>query len=135
MSITGVVVVFKYTTQIWENFAELTATETVRSDGYGTSIAMQYDTTNAILTVAVGAPGAVDTPGCVFIHRFKDGTWLEVQKLVSDSVSNTFPTFGSTIALNGNVLIVGDGSANSLKGNVGDFYNNNDICNSIMISF
>lgn len=109
---SGVVVVYQYDTGTvaWSPLQELTGSHTT-GGFYGSSVAMVHDSGTSVLTIAVGEPGATTTAGSVFIHRYESSAWT-TQQLTSDAVG----IFGSSIALSGNMLVVGEASYLSNNG-------------------
>ena len=95
----------------WSSLAVLTGS-TVSGDLYGSSLAMVHDAATGVLTLAVGAPGAASTAGFVWIHKYQDAVWSEGQQLTSD----TEGSFGASLALLGNMLVVGESALSTNNG-------------------
>jgi hypothetical protein len=113
--------VYQYDTSAstaWTTMRQLTG-PTAADELYGSSVAMVYDTTTGVLTIAVGAPGAASAAGSVWIHRYTDVAW-NTQQLTSDAAGS----FGANLALSGSVLAVGEPSHSTNQGGDCELHNN-----------
>ena len=87
----------------WSAMKELTG-ESSNTDLFGSSVAMAFDNTVPMLTVAVGAPGPVSTCGSVYIYRTEDNITWHLQQITFTEPG----TFGSSLSLVDNMLVVAD---------------------------
>jgi archaellin len=90
----------------WTQRAELTGSDTVAGDGFGSAVAVYGD------TVAVGAPGRNGDAGAAYVFTGAGGHWTQRAELTgSDTVAED--TFGSAVSVShsagasGDVLAVG----------------------------
>lgn len=97
----GAAYVYRFDGFSWVEEQQLTASDGATVDGFGASVAISGD------TAIVGADRQFSTtPGQAYIFRFNGSGWVEEQKLVP---SNGAPgdSFGVSVAINGDVAIVG----------------------------
>ncbi len=94
----GAAYVYTDTNGTWSQTAELTASDGVRSDYFGDSVAFNG------ATALVGAPFA--TPNAAYVYTDTNGTFNQTAKLTaSDGVMSD--EFGWSVALNGPTALVG----------------------------
>lgn len=89
--------------QQWLEEAKLAASVGERGDQFGTNVTISGD------LIVVGAHGDDDngsSAGAAYAHRWDDGAWMEEAKLVART-GMTNDTFGSSVALEGDVIAVG----------------------------
>ena len=90
----------------WIQQAELTATDGAAGDYFGESIAVSGN------TVVVGAPqhtvGSNSTQGAAYVFVQSGGTWSQHAELTA-SDGGAFDEFGSSVAADGNTVVVGAG--------------------------
>jgi hypothetical protein len=90
----------------WIQQAELTATDGVAADDFGTSIAISGN------TMVVGAPqrtvGSNSAQGAAYVFVQSGGTWSEQAELTA-SDGAAFDSFGFSVAVNGTTVVVGAG--------------------------
>jgi len=82
----------------------LTASDSATSDQFGHSVAL--DGTNAVIGAATADIGSATDAGAAYIFKRTSGVWREQAKLIA-SVPQTNGLFGSSVALRGNVAVVG----------------------------
>jgi uncharacterized protein (TIGR03437 family) len=100
----GSAYVFTYGVPGWIQEKKLTASDGAIDDSFGYSVAVSGD------NIAVGSKGAQvgknHDQGAAYIFSRVGGLWMERQRLkASDGVDRS--SFGSTLALNGDTLVVG----------------------------
>lgn len=88
----------------WIQQGELTATDGAAGDYFGQSIAVSGN------TIVVGAPqhmvGSNSTQGAAYVFLQTGGTWsLQAELTASDGAA--FDQFGSSVAVDGNTIVVG----------------------------
>ena len=102
--------VFKYNASGWMKWHRISLGHDAIKDYFANplTLVMAYDADNSSLTVAVSF-------GAVIIHRFSEtsGLWAATQVLTRNSAG----LFGTTLAVNGNVLVVGESTYNFSNGN------------------
>jgi hypothetical protein len=97
----------------WTFQVKLAPSDGAAGDGFGTSVSIDGD------VAAVGAPGAdeadLDAGAAYAYRRSPDGIWQEHQKLLaSDTAADD--RFGRSIAVSGDLLVIGKGGANGVGG-------------------
>ena len=97
----GAAYVFMRSGDRWVEDAKLTASDGVASDSFGGSVAVTGE------TVAVGATQDGSRPGAVYVFVRSGGVWVEQAKLTA-SDGEPGDTFGISLALTGDTLVVGD---------------------------
>ena len=104
---TGGVHVFERgdsTYQSWSRTDTLFASDRSAEDEFGAAVAVDGD------FIIVGAPGAdIDTlsdAGAVYVFEWSGASWIERAKLISSEIDDSL-SFGSSIALQGDLLVVG----------------------------
>ena len=104
----GKVHIFDWTAaQGWQEVAALTAGDGGADDRLGSSVSV---TDGEMFAGAPGDDGAVANQGSVYVFRLSNGSWSQVQKLVSASpVAND--AFGHALASRTGVLLVGTPNA------------------------
>jgi hypothetical protein len=96
---TGSAYVFEYGEGDWSQVAKLIADDGAEGDFFGASVAISGD------YAVVGA--IYDGPGSVYVfERQFDGEWVQAQKLTA-SDGEAFDQFGNSVAVSGNVIVVG----------------------------
>lgn len=98
----GAVYVFEQTGGSWSQTAELTASDGVVNDCFGSSVAISGT------TVVVGDPcwNASSYAGAAYVFALNNGTWTQTAELTaSDGASND--QFGTAVAVSGSTVVVG----------------------------
>jgi nucleoside-specific outer membrane channel protein Tsx len=100
----GAAYVFVESGGTWTQQAELTASDGVGGDEFGSSLAISGS------TIVVGAPthqlGSDRYPGAAYVFVESGGTWSQQAELTaSDGASWDF--FGNSVAINGTTIVVG----------------------------
>jgi len=83
----------------WTPAGELTATGVSESDRFGASVLLGDG------VALVGAPGASDTAGTVFVFRWKGNAWVQSGKLMTADTAAP-QQFGSALAMSGDHLLI-----------------------------
>ena len=109
----GVVYVFqKNASGAWMEAARLTAHDGMDGDAFGSSVAVQGD------LALVSATGQQERTGAVYVFkRAADGSWMQQAKLVG-SDAQAGDGFGSTVAIEGDVLLAAAPAQNEGTGAV-----------------
>jgi hypothetical protein len=93
----------------WTEEAKVAVTDNISADGFGTSVSISGD------TALIGAPGYNGAVGAAYIFVRSESTWVKQAKLtVPDGVMLDF--FGTSVALSGDVAVVGAPDKNSDTG-------------------
>ena len=104
---------------IWGSEQKLTASDRKSSGEFGSAVALFAD------TLVVGSPGDDEngkSSGAVYIYsRNKEGHWGNEQKLTASDGAD-YNSFGSSIAISGNTLMVGAPWASARGNNKGAVY-------------
>lgn len=82
--------------------------------GFGRTLALAGD------VALVGAPGANDDMGAVYVYRRSEGAWMESGMLAADGAA-AGDAFGSSIAFDGTMALVGAPTADNRTGAVHAF--------------
>ncbi|HLW30665.1 MAG TPA: T9SS type A sorting domain-containing protein [Aequorivita sp.] len=109
---TGALYVYELNGSTWEYDTKLIAGD------YSFGAMMGMNPTSLALnnsTIVAGAPGENGWTGSAYIFEKSEGTWTEVQKLLSPDPQNG-SSFGIGVAIDGNYLIVGAGEEDGTKG-------------------
>ena len=96
---TGGAYVFGEVQGSWSQIAKLEANGTMPGDGFGASVAISSS------TVVVGAPNG--TGGVVYVFGQVQGSWVEQHKLESSTPAREHNGFGSSVAISGDIVVVG----------------------------
>ncbi len=102
----------------WSQIEKLMASDAVSGDQFGFSAALEGNA--ALVGAPLGDKGALADVGAAYL--FQDdgsGNWQETKLTASDAVSTELDQFGSSVALAGNLALVGawrDGDAGSDAG-------------------
>jgi len=92
----------------WTQQSKLAGADTATGDSFGSSVTVYGD------TAAVGAPGKNAT-GAAYVFVRSGATWAQQAKLTaSDAVTND--SFGNSISLSGDTVLMGARGKNSLQG-------------------
>ena len=117
---SGSVYVFKRTEGTWFEHQKLTASDGAAGDWFGIAIAIDGD------TLAIGAQyddDMVSNSGSVYIFTRTADSWIETQKLTaSDGAPDDLFGGESTIALEGDTLLIGAFDDDDLGDNSGAVY-------------
>ncbi len=85
---------------------------------FGISIDVQGD------TAVIGAPGALvnnETRGAAYVFKRQDNTWVQVARLVASNGASG-DLFGTTVAIDGSMIVVGSPADDEAGGNAGAAY-------------
>ena len=99
----------------WALDTQLFPTDEVGSSGFGDSVAISGD------TVVVGRSSDNFSSGCVYIYERGTPGWPQGQKL-SASDGESYDYFGKSIAISGDILVVGAFRDNDNANNSGSVY-------------
>lgn len=98
---------FNEGTQVWEEEVKLTAPDGQGGDFFGFSVAVSAD---VVVIGALGDDDAGPQSGSAYVFRYNGSQWLMDQKL-NEPDANTDPlqgdAFGYSVAIDGNVIVVG----------------------------
>ncbi|MEM7247817.1 MAG: IPTL-CTERM sorting domain-containing protein [Acidobacteriota bacterium] len=90
----------------WPEIRELVASDSEANDQFGASVAVEGD------LAAVGAPEELGGGAAYLFERDQDGAdhWGQVIKLIADNGGRPAGNFGSSIAISGDLVVVGSPS-------------------------
>ena len=100
---SGAAYVFERRDGRWAQLARLTASDAARRQGFGFSVAVGHD------TIVVGAPNhssAGESTGAAYVFERRVGEWTQAAKLTASDAA-PLTGFGSTVAINGNTIVIG----------------------------
>ena len=83
-----------------EEIAQLIASDAEGADNFGQSVSVEGD------VALIGATGASGFAGSAYVSRFDGSTWVEEQKLAASDAAS-FDLFGVSVALSGDVALIG----------------------------
>lgn len=107
----GALYVYDYNGSSWDFSTKLVASD-YSSDA---KLGMNNTTVDAEgETIVSGAPADGGWVGSVYVFERSEGIWNEVQKI--ENPANTNDTFGISVALSGDTMVVGANESNGLKG-------------------
>jgi uncharacterized repeat protein (TIGR01451 family) len=118
---SGAVYIFgrKDATSPWVQSQKIVASDAARGDQFGLTLALSGD------TLIVGAPNNVGTTGslsgAVYIFHWDGQSWKQGQKLTA-SDARAFDNFGFSLAIDGNVIVVGAPFHDGAGANSGEAY-------------
>ncbi len=111
---TGSAYVFEYADGDWSQVAKLIADDGAEGDFFGSSVAISGD------YAVVGA--IYDGPGSAYVfERQLDGEWVQAQKLTA-SDGQGGDEFGKSVAVSGDVIVVGAWGDDDMGWNAGSAY-------------
>lgn len=84
----------------WVQQAKLLGADTTMSDGFGSAVDVDGD------TIVVGAPGADDATGSVYVFRRNGATWTQ-QTEIRPADAQPLDLFGVSVSLQGDLVAVG----------------------------
>ncbi len=99
---SGAAYVYRYNGTVWAEEKKLLASDVKGFDNFGASVAVSSSSD----VVVVGAPEGL-RPGSAYVYRYDGKAWREEAKLVGLD-SPGFRSFGSSVAISGDVVAVGD---------------------------
>jgi choice-of-anchor B domain-containing protein len=106
----GAVFLFRETGGRWREAAQVTGRDVAVGDEFGATLAVDGT------VMVVGAPGAAEGRGAAYVfERGSDGTWVERAKLAATDWAPG-DRAGSSVALRGQVLVVGAPGRDSSRG-------------------
>jgi hypothetical protein len=99
-SFTGAAYVFVRSRAVWSQQAELTATDGVSGDAFGTSVAISGS------TVLVGADGHNSNAGAIYVFGRSGTIWTQQDELAAaDAAANNY--FAFSVAISNSTAVVG----------------------------
>ena len=101
--IIGSAHVYRYDGLTWTEEQKLTASDGEMGDNFGQAVALEEDV--AVVSAHLDDDNG-DLSGSVYVFRFNGALWIEEQKLTA-SDGAVFDLFGNSVALEGNVILVG----------------------------
>ncbi len=118
---SGAAYVFQRSGSQWNQQAYIKGSKSQEMGAFGTSVALQTD------TLIIGSSGERNTfegAGSAYIFQRKDNTWEEIQRLSASNPGNG-DEFGKSVALAGDLIVIGASSeSSSSQGVNGDQSNN-----------
>lgn len=88
----------------WSQQQKLTASDSEDGDNFGISVAINGNT--AVVGVPYDVIGGIITQGSVYVYTRNGTTWSEQQHIIGSQTASQ-GEFGSSVAIEGNTLIVG----------------------------
>jgi hypothetical protein len=105
----GAVYVFRYDGEEWPLEVVLTASDGQPGDHFGQTVSIDDD------RLLVGAPLVGPNQGAAYVFRRDDAMWIEEAKL-TDPKGEAGDVFGWSVALSGDVALIGGHGNNQIKG-------------------
>jgi hypothetical protein len=119
----GAAYIFERQGDAWKEVSKLVPDDITADDMFGVTVALDDD------IAAIGAPGADDGQGAVYVFERHDREWKQVQRLTISQAQH-HDGFASAVALSGNYLFAGapgDGDAGEQAGAVYVFERQNGL--------
>lgn len=117
----GIVYLYYYDGYSWSSKGTLTTTNVTSGDAFGYAVDLFSSTGNIANgdVLIVGAPGPFDGTrvGKAFVFTYQNGTWVNERQFTPSGLF-LGANFGASVAINGNMAIVGAPGANSTRGTV-----------------
>ncbi len=110
---TGSVYVFRFNGASWIEQTKLLASDQAPGDMFGGSVAISGD------AVVIGAAADDDNgtnSGSAYVFRHDGSTWIEEAKLLASDGVTSYDKFGSSVAISGDVAVVGVPEAGTATG-------------------
>jgi hypothetical protein len=101
----GKVHVFTRNGDEWSESATFSASDEADGNRFGTSVAYE-PSTNTVVVGATKGNGGTNGAAYIFEKNSSSGLWDEKKKLVADVLIGSDDTFGNSIAMEGNTLLV-----------------------------
>lgn len=102
--LTGTVDVYRRAGSEWNWEARLVAPDTDGWDYYGWSVAIDGD---VIIVGAAWADGFANESGAAYVFRYDQSFWVYETKLVGWDYLHEYALFGGSVAISGNVVVIG----------------------------
>jgi hypothetical protein len=99
----GKVYIYTRTAGVWSEQDTIIASDAANNDVFGTALALEGD---EILVGASGEDGAGSNRGAVYYFTRSAGNWTQQQK-VTASPSTDFMGYGNSVAIDGNLAVIG----------------------------
>lgn len=116
---TGAAYIFEFIDGVWGQTAKLLASDMESSDRFGQNIAISGD--KAVVGCYLNNVDGMTDAGSAYVFELVDGAWGETVILTaSDAVVGD--NFGSSIAIDGNTIIVGASKADGMTSESGVAY-------------
>ncbi|MGH7480583.1 MAG: hypothetical protein ACRELV_00380, partial [Longimicrobiales bacterium] len=96
----GVVFIYREVGDRWAEAGRIVASDGARGDDFGSALALEGD------RLLVGATGAADGLGAIYAFERAGQSWREVGTLTAPGLAED-SDFGATVALDGDVALVG----------------------------
>ena len=96
----GAAYVFTHSSSSWVELVKLQGNDTDRKDSFGYSVAIDGD------TIVVGARDKAGKTGATYVFTYSTSSWVELAKLQA-SDKQTGDSFGGSVAVDGNTVVVG----------------------------
>lgn len=115
---SGTAYVFRRHYGVWEQDAKLTPLDLAPLDEFGSAVSVYGD------MAVVGSPlrnEVGDNSGAAYVFHRKDGRWMQEAKLLPDDLV-PLDRFGSSVAIDGNSVVVGSPLRNDVGDNSGAAY-------------
>lgn len=108
-SVTGAAYVFVRSGTTWTQQQKLTASDAAANDEFGWRVGISGE------TVSIGAWGKSSNTGAAYVFTRSGTTWTQQQKLTaSDAATND--SFGYSVTISGDIMVIGANSKNSGTG-------------------
>jgi len=115
---SGSAYVFQEMGGVWSQVAKLTANDGAANESFGNSVDIDGDT---IVVGAYAEDGAAMNRGAAYVFERNAGLWLQAQKLLASDAS-TSNLFGASVALEGDVMVIGARGDGDVVANSGSAY-------------
>ncbi len=116
---SGSAYVFVKSGTVWIQQQKLTASDAMASDRFGTTVAI-FD--NTIVVGAIFEEGIGSNRGAAYVFTRNGSTWTEQQKLTAEGDSEDDATFGKSVDIYDDTIVIGANSEDDVGTNRGFVY-------------
>ena len=103
-ALAGAAYVYRWSGSSWNYEAKLTASDPHAIDFLGRSVAIDGD---LAVVGAIWADGNVTDSGAAYVYRYNGSTWSQEAKLIASDGSTSYDYFGYSVAVHGDMILVG----------------------------
>lgn len=106
---------------VWSEDARLVAAAGGGGDAAAGAVGLSGD------TAVLGAPLALNIVGTAYVFTFSEGTWTETLNLNTEDEDPFFLLYGSSVAVEDDVIVIGQPGENALFSTLGVVYTYHDV--------
>jgi hypothetical protein len=118
---TGGAYIFQSQNGQWQQVQKLQPDDLKYHDWFGTPLALKGDLA-IVGAYGTDSPRGVGDVAAAYIFQLQNGNWQLMQKLQPDDLKNTWDCFGTSVAINSNLAVVGAMWVDVPRGDAGAVY-------------